>query len=160
MQSVDRLNANELDDRCLESLKALWSDRLLPCGSSIALQYAHPLVSPNQKSHGANLNHLPLHRAGRRNLTQRTDRRWHPGHSPRHCGTLAIGRIATGYSHPTVRPDLDNQPEIDGYIEWYRSRPPLNVPVELRLNPLRDEVEQAIQATRQAENHVHDRASS
>jgi hypothetical protein len=38
MQSVDRLNANELDDHCLESLKALWSDRLLACASSIALQ--------------------------------------------------------------------------------------------------------------------------
>jgi antitoxin YefM len=27
MQSVYRLNANELDDRFLESLKALWGDR-------------------------------------------------------------------------------------------------------------------------------------
>jgi hypothetical protein len=38
MQSVDRLNANELDDRGLETLKVLWGDRLLSCASSIALQ--------------------------------------------------------------------------------------------------------------------------
>jgi hypothetical protein len=38
MQSVDRLNANELDDHYLEILKVLWDDRLLACASSIALQ--------------------------------------------------------------------------------------------------------------------------
>jgi hypothetical protein len=38
MQAVDRLKANELDDRGLEILKALWGDRLLACASSIALQ--------------------------------------------------------------------------------------------------------------------------
>jgi hypothetical protein len=38
MQSVNRLQANELNDRYLEILKALWGDRLLACASSIALQ--------------------------------------------------------------------------------------------------------------------------
>jgi hypothetical protein len=38
MQSADRVKANELADRYLEILKALWGDRLLACASSIALQ--------------------------------------------------------------------------------------------------------------------------
>ncbi len=43
---------------------------------------------------------------------------------------------------------LDNQVEIDSHIDWYHSRPPLNIPAELRLNPLRDEVEQNIRDAR------------
>lgn len=51
---------------------------------------------------------------------------------------------------------LDNQAEIDGYIEWYRSRPPLNVPAKLRLNPLLEEVHQAIANYRQERNSTQE----
>jgi uncharacterized protein (DUF433 family) len=85
---------------------------------------------------------------------------WRSGALPQDIPPRLFGLISAAQVFDAISFYLDNQSEIDGYIEWYHSRPPLNVPVELRLNPLRDEVEQAIQSTRQAENQVHDRASS
>jgi uncharacterized protein (DUF433 family) len=84
---------------------------------------------------------------------------WRSGALPQDIPTRLFNLISAAQVFDAIRFYLDNQSEIDGYIEWYHSRPPLNVPVELRLNPLRDEVDQAIQATRQAEKPVHDRAS-
>jgi uncharacterized protein (DUF433 family) len=45
---------------------------------------------------------------------------------------------------------LDNQAEIDGHIAWYQEKPIAHVPAQLRLNPLRDEVEAAIQEYRRS----------
>ena len=43
---------------------------------------------------------------------------------------------------------MDNQSEIDDYIEWYRNHPMLNVPAGLRLNPSKSEVDRDIMETR------------
>jgi antitoxin YefM len=46
MQSVYRLNANELDDRFLESLKALWGDREIEIVISEADETAYLMCNP------------------------------------------------------------------------------------------------------------------
>ncbi len=66
------------------------------------------------------------------------------------CAARLFGLVSAAQVFDAISFYLDNQAEIDGYIDWYHSRPPLNIPAELRLNPLRDEVNQAIQTDRQA----------
>jgi uncharacterized protein (DUF433 family) len=43
---------------------------------------------------------------------------------------------------------LDNQPEIDEYIEYFKSHPSLSIPSGLRANPLWDEVIEQMAADR------------
>ena len=69
---------------------------------------------------------------------------WHSGVAPEKVPEKLFNLISAAQVFDAIGFYLDNQSEVDDYIEWYRRRPMLNVPVGLRLNPLRDEVNQAI----------------
>jgi uncharacterized protein (DUF433 family) len=73
---------------------------------------------------------------------------WQSGVAPEEISAELFDLVSAAPVFDALSFYLDNQSEIDGYIEWYRDRPPLNVPAKLRLNPLRDEVNQAIEAAR------------
>jgi uncharacterized protein (DUF433 family) len=74
---------------------------------------------------------------------------WRSGIAPEAIPAQLFNLVSVAQVFDVISFYLDNQPEIDGYIDWYRSHPPLNVPATLRLNPLRDEVNQSIKNYRQ-----------
>lgn len=77
---------------------------------------------------------------------------WRSGVAPEHIPARLFNLISAAQVFDALGFYLDNQSEIDDYIEWYRSHPPFNVPAELRLNPLRKEVALAIESTRHEQN--------
>jgi uncharacterized protein (DUF433 family) len=74
---------------------------------------------------------------------------WRSGVSPEAIPERLFDLVSAAQVFDAIGFYLDNQVEIDGQIEWVRDRPPLNVPAELRLNPLRDEVAQDIERAHQ-----------
>jgi uncharacterized protein (DUF433 family) len=74
---------------------------------------------------------------------------WRSGVSPEAIPGRLFDLISAAQVFDAIGFYLDNQAEIDGQIEWFHSHPPLNVPAELRLNPLRDEVARDIERARQ-----------
>jgi uncharacterized protein (DUF433 family) len=85
---------------------------------------------------------------------------WHSGVAPEEIPAQLFNLVSGAQVFDAISFYLDNQSEIDEYIEWYRSRPPLNVPAMLRLNPLRDDVNQSINEYRQERNSVQDSVGS
>ncbi len=77
---------------------------------------------------------------------------WRSGVAPEHIPARLFNLISAAQVFDALGFYLDNQPEIDDDIEWYRSHPPFNVPAELRLNPLRKEVALTIESTRHEQN--------
>ncbi len=73
---------------------------------------------------------------------------WRSGTVPEKIPSQLFNLISAAQVFDAIGFYLDNQSEIDEYIEWYRSRPPLNVPAGLRLNPLREEVVRAMEDAR------------
>jgi uncharacterized protein (DUF433 family) len=73
---------------------------------------------------------------------------WRSGIVPEKIPSQLFDLISAAQVFDAIGFYLDNQSEIDEYIEWYRSRPPLNVPAGLRLNPLREEVVRAMEEAR------------
>ncbi len=73
---------------------------------------------------------------------------WRSGIVPEKIPSQLFDLISAAQVFDAIGFYLDNQSEIDEYIEWYRSRPPLNVPAGLRLNPLREEVGRAMEDAR------------
>jgi uncharacterized protein (DUF433 family) len=71
---------------------------------------------------------------------------WRSGVIPERIPSELFNLISASQVFDAIGFYLDNQAEIDEYIEWYRSRPMLNVPIGLRLNPLREEVATALEA--------------
>lgn len=65
---------------------------------------------------------------------------WRSGIAPEEIPSQLFDLVSAAQVFDALSFYLDNQSEIDGYTEWYHSRPPLNVPARLRLNPLRNEV--------------------
>jgi uncharacterized protein (DUF433 family) len=82
---------------------------------------------------------------------------WRSGILPQDIPGRLFNLISGAQAFDAISFYLDNQAEIDGHIDWYHSRPPLNIPAELRLNPLRDEVEQNIRDARLEVDMVSDR---
>lgn len=74
---------------------------------------------------------------------------WRSGVTPEKIPEQLFNLITLAQVFDALSFYLDNQAEIDGYIEWYKHHPTLNIPVRLRLNPLRDEVEGEIDRNRQ-----------
>jgi uncharacterized protein (DUF433 family) len=77
---------------------------------------------------------------------------WRSGIVPEKIPSRLFNLISAAQVFDAIGFYLDNQLEIDEYIEWYRSHPPLNVPAGLRLNPLREEVARAIEGARTLQN--------
>ena len=77
---------------------------------------------------------------------------WRSGAAPEDIPARLFNLISAAQVFDAIGFYLDNQSEIDDYIEWYRSRPSLNVPAGLRLNPLQEEVAQAIESARHEQN--------
>ncbi|PSB14477.1 DUF433 domain-containing protein [Phormidesmis priestleyi ULC007] len=53
---------------------------------------------------------------------------WRSGIAPEEIPSQLFDLVSAAQVFDALSFYLDNQSEIDGYIEWYRSRPPLNVP--------------------------------
>jgi uncharacterized protein (DUF433 family) len=83
---------------------------------------------------------------------------WRSGSLPQDIPDRLFNLISAAQVFDAISFYLDNQAEIDDHIDWYHSRPPLNIPAELRLNPLRDEVEQNIKDARLEADMVPDRS--
>ncbi len=81
---------------------------------------------------------------------------WQLGIAPETIPAELFNLVSAAQAFDAISFYLDNQTEIDQSIDWYRARPPLNVPARLRLNPLREEVNQSIEAYRQECNAAQD----
>jgi len=79
---------------------------------------------------------------------------WKSGVAPEEIPAQLFSLISAAQVFDAIGFYLDNQSEIDGYIEWYRSRPMLDVPAGLRLNPLQTEVNRSIEDYRREDNQV------
>jgi uncharacterized protein (DUF433 family) len=75
---------------------------------------------------------------------------WKSGVSPEEIPGQLFNLVSAAQVFDAIGFYLDNQAEIDGHIAWYVQRPIAHVPAQLRLNPLRDEVEAAIQEYRRS----------
>jgi uncharacterized protein (DUF433 family) len=75
---------------------------------------------------------------------------WRSGVAPESIPAQLFDLVSAAQVFDAIGFYLDNQVEIDGHIAWYQQRPIANVPARLRLNPLRDEVEQSIQDYRRS----------
>jgi uncharacterized protein (DUF433 family) len=73
---------------------------------------------------------------------------WRSGVVPELIPAQLFNLISAAQAFDAIGFYLDNQSEIDDYIEWYRSHPLSNVSVRLRLNPLREEVAMEIERIR------------
>ena len=73
---------------------------------------------------------------------------WKSGVAPEQISAQLFNLISAAQVFDAIGFYLDNQSEIDGYIEWYHSHPMLDVPAGLRLNPLKNEVDRDIIETR------------
>ena len=73
---------------------------------------------------------------------------WKSGVAPEQIPPQLFNLISAAQVFDAIGFYLDNQSEIDDYIEWYRNHPMLNVPAGLRLNPLKSEVDRDIIETR------------
>ncbi len=82
---------------------------------------------------------------------------WRSGILPQDVPDRLFNLVSAAQVFDAISFYLDNQVEIDSHIDWYHSRPLLNIPAELRLNPLRDEVEQNIRDARLEVDQVADR---
>jgi uncharacterized protein (DUF433 family) len=77
---------------------------------------------------------------------------WRSGVAPELIPAQLFNLVSAAQVFDAIGFYLDNQAEIDGHIAWYQQRPIANVPARLRLNPLSEEVEQAMQEYRQLAN--------
>jgi uncharacterized protein (DUF433 family) len=77
---------------------------------------------------------------------------WRSGVAPESIPAQLFNLVSAAQVFDAIGFYLDNQAEIDGHIAWYQQRPIANVPARLRLNPLSEEVEQAMQEYRQSAN--------
>jgi uncharacterized protein (DUF433 family) len=75
---------------------------------------------------------------------------WRSGVAPESIPAQLFNLVSAAQVFDAIGFYLDNQAEIDGHIAWYQQRPIANVPARLRLNPLSEEVEQAMQEYRQS----------
>ena len=73
---------------------------------------------------------------------------WKSGVAPEQISAQLFNLISAAQVFDAIGFYLDNQSEIDDYIQWYRNHPMLNVPTGLRLNPLKSEVDRDIMETR------------
>jgi uncharacterized protein (DUF433 family) len=74
---------------------------------------------------------------------------WKSGVVPELISTQLFNLISAAQVFDAIGFYLDNQSEIDDSIEWYRSHPLVNVPAQLRLNPLGEAVMLEIEQNRQ-----------
>jgi uncharacterized protein (DUF433 family) len=75
---------------------------------------------------------------------------WRSGVAPESIPAQLFNLVSAAQVFDAIGFYLDNQAEIDGHIAWYQQRPIANVPARLRLNPLSEEVDQAMQEYRQS----------
>jgi uncharacterized protein (DUF433 family) len=76
---------------------------------------------------------------------------WRSGVAPEVIPERLFNLVSVAQVFDAIGFYLDNQAEIDEQIQWYRNHPPLNLPMKLRLNPLRDEVTKDSERIRQIE---------
>jgi uncharacterized protein (DUF433 family) len=77
---------------------------------------------------------------------------WQTGLLPEQIPQQLMGLVTAAQVFDAISFYLDNQPEIDSYIELYHKNPLWDVPVGLRANPLLNEVTESITVDRQAWN--------
>lgn len=81
---------------------------------------------------------------------------WKSGVKPEEIPEKLMRLVTVAQVFDAISFYLDNQQEIDEYIEFFVQHPPLNVPFGLRANPLLDEVRENVAAYHRDRNEVSD----